>query len=75
MGGLFEIGNPWWAAVDSNHLPPRYQHGALPVELAARQKAPMARPDPRSLAGPLDFTKAGSGPAKPRGGTGQPTEG
>src|SRR5260370_10882982 len=24
-----------WAAVDSNHLPPRYQHGALPVELAA----------------------------------------
>src|SRR5207302_601027 len=26
----------WWAAVDSNHLPPRYQHGALPVELAAR---------------------------------------
>ena len=27
--------DPWWAAVDSNHLPPRYQHGALPVELAA----------------------------------------
>src|SRR5260370_22715954 len=26
----------WWAAVDSNHLPPRYQHGALPVELAAQ---------------------------------------
>ena len=25
-----------WAAVDSNHVPPRYQHGALPVELAAR---------------------------------------
>jgi hypothetical protein len=25
----------WWAAVDSNHVPPRYQHGALPVELAA----------------------------------------
>ena len=25
-----------WAAVDSNHLPPRYQHGALPVELAAQ---------------------------------------
>ena len=22
--------------MDSNHLPPRYQHGALPVELAAR---------------------------------------
>ncbi len=21
--------------MDSNHLPPRYQHGALPVELAA----------------------------------------
>ncbi len=29
-----------WAAVDSNHLPPRYQHGALPVELAARQQTP-----------------------------------
>ena len=25
----------WWARVDSNHLPPRYQHGALPVELLA----------------------------------------
>jgi hypothetical protein len=22
--------------MDSNHLPPRYQHGALPVELAAQ---------------------------------------
>ncbi len=33
--GLFAIHNRWWAAVDSNHLPPRYQHGALPVELAA----------------------------------------
>jgi hypothetical protein len=29
-----------WAAVDSNHLPPRYQHGALPVELAARDDDP-----------------------------------
>src|SRR5467141_4077239 len=29
----------WWAAVDSNHLPPRYQHGALPVELAAQNLA------------------------------------
>jgi hypothetical protein len=29
----------WWAAVDSNHVPPRYQHGALPVELAARGSA------------------------------------
>jgi hypothetical protein len=29
----------WWAAVDSNHVPPRYQHGALPVELAARDLA------------------------------------
>ncbi len=28
-----------WAAVDSNHLPPRYQHGALPVELAAQARA------------------------------------
>ena len=31
----FEYESCWWAAVDSNHLPPRYQHGALPVELAA----------------------------------------
>ncbi len=31
-----ELEQAWWAAVDSNHLPPRYQHGALPVELAAR---------------------------------------
>src|SRR5213080_4341658 len=31
-----EFRNGWWAAVDSNHLPPRYQHGALPDELAAR---------------------------------------
>ncbi len=23
--------------MDSNHLPPRYQHGALPVELAAQR--------------------------------------
>jgi hypothetical protein len=29
----------WWAAVDSNHVPPRYQHGALPVELAAQGPA------------------------------------
>src|SRR2546428_1211230 len=28
--------NRWGAAVDSNHLPPRYQHGALPDELAAQ---------------------------------------
>src|SRR6202023_4380818 len=31
----------WWAAVDSNHLPPRYQHGALPVELAAQVPQPV----------------------------------
>jgi hypothetical protein len=29
--------------VDSNHLPPRYQHGALPVELAAQVSARIAR--------------------------------
>ena len=34
--------NVWWAAVDSNHVPPRYQHGALPVELAA-QGVPVSR--------------------------------
>jgi hypothetical protein len=33
--GRFDTCSDWWAAVDSNHLPPRYQHGALPVELAA----------------------------------------
>ena len=26
--------------MDSNHVPPRYQHGALPVELAARGDSP-----------------------------------
>jgi hypothetical protein len=35
----------WWAAVDSNHLPPRYQHGALPVELAAQTQTQDPRPD------------------------------
>lgn len=35
LSGVAEFRNRWWAAVDSNHLPPRYQHGALPVELAA----------------------------------------
>jgi hypothetical protein len=34
----FALRNAWWAAVDSNHLPPRYQHGALPVELAAQNQ-------------------------------------
>ncbi len=29
--------------MDSNHLPPRYQHGALPVELAAQVSASIAR--------------------------------
>src|SRR5207249_12251894 len=43
----------WWAAVDSNHLPPRYQHGALPVELAARTPhALRIKADQRSLPGP-----------------------
>ena len=36
----------WWAAVDSNHLPPRYQHGALPVELAAQGPAGRAGSNP-----------------------------
>src|SRR5216684_3300617 len=35
----FVLWELWWAAVDSNHLPPRYQHGALPVELAAQGPA------------------------------------
>jgi hypothetical protein len=39
------IQEPWWAAVDSNHLPPRYQHGALPVELAARRGSWQGRKD------------------------------
>ncbi len=42
----------WWAAVDSNHLPPRYQHGALPVELAAQAKTEI-RPPTGSLVGRL----------------------
>ena len=42
-------GKPWWAAVDSNHLPPRYQHGALPVELAARRMAGAEGFEPSAL--------------------------
>src|SRR5262245_26449737 len=34
--GRFLYSPDWWAALDSNQVPPRYQHGALPVELAAR---------------------------------------
>src|SRR5205807_3317648 len=58
----------WWAAVDSNHLPPRYQHGALPVELAAQAKT-KSDPD-RESSGSPDFTKAakqaGRAPARSR---------
>ncbi len=43
----------WWAAVDSNHLPPRYQHGALPVELAAQDPASKSAPTQGSLVGRL----------------------
>ena len=43
----------WWAAVDSNHLPPRYQHGALPVELAAQRPRQDPTPDHGSLVGRL----------------------
>ena len=35
--------------MDSNHLPPRYQHGALPVELAAQTLGEEPTPDQRSL--------------------------
>ena len=31
--------------MDSNHLPPRYQHGALPVELAALDVSWQGRKD------------------------------
>src|SRR5207245_2042352 len=48
----FEYESRWWAAVDSNHLPPRYQHGALPVELAA-QATTEIRPPTGSLVGRL----------------------
>ena len=44
-----EVVGLWWAAVDSNHLPPRYQHGALPVELPAQNSKPT--PDQGSLVG------------------------
>jgi hypothetical protein len=36
----FRLAVTKWAAVDSNHVPPRYQHGALPVELAAQGSRP-----------------------------------
>src|SRR5712664_1223892 len=57
----FVFRKAWWAAVDSNHLPPRYQHGALPVELAALGPAGRARPDPRNCesTGSLALTKPG----------------
>ena len=44
----------WWAAVDSNHLPPRYQHGALPVELAAQRLQGETNPRPSESTGSLD---------------------
>ena len=44
----------WWAAVDSNHVPPRYQHGALPVELAAQ--TPRTVPSLESRTVVLEFT-------------------
>ena len=44
----------WWAAVDSNHVPPRYQHGALPVELAAQTLEPSRASDSRTVV--LEFT-------------------
>src|ERR1700704_5526807 len=48
----------WWAAGDSNHLPPRYQHGALPVELAAQGPSGSSGLDPRNCesTGSLDST-------------------
>ena len=45
--------------MDSNHLPPRYQHGALPVELAAQRQDPRAN----ESSGSFDFTK----PDRPTG--------
>src|SRR3989442_1001758 len=63
----------WWAAVDSNHLPPRYQHGALPVELAAhgldRIKPPPNRANRNSTMARIRARKpargGGSGAAVP----------
>src|SRR5258708_26543299 len=59
----------WWAAVDSNHLPPRYQHGALPVELAAQGPAGRASSIPGivSLLGRLIWRRLG-GEAGPMAG-------
>ena len=68
-----------WAAVDSNHLPPRYQHGALPVELAAHGLGKGSCPDRNGRTGTLpwqEFALGGgagrvsgalfAGPAPPR---------
>ena len=52
---ILSLQSRWWAAVDSNHVPPRYQHGALPVELAARGLARRLDDfEPRAVS--LEFT-------------------
>jgi hypothetical protein len=58
--------------VDSNHLPPRYQHGALPVELAAQRRSPQ---EPDSLVGSPDFTKVRPLAGRAPSGADQPPEG
>src|SRR5258707_10506940 len=48
----------WWAAVDSNHLPPRYQHGALPVELAAHGLGKGSGPERNGRTGTLPWQES-----------------
>src|SRR5260370_28999669 len=51
----------WWAAVDSNHLPPRYQHGALPVELAAHGLSKGSGPERNGRTGTLPWQESALG--------------
>ena len=51
----------WWAAVDSNHLPPRYQHGALPVELAAHGLGKGSCPERNGRTGTLPWQESALG--------------
>src|SRR5437762_2756582 len=57
-----EVRNLWWAAVDSNHLPPRYQHGDKPspgVLLGQLDKGPNPHHEHHDPAGDENQRKDG----------------
>ena len=47
--------------MDSNHLPPRYQHGALPVELAAHGPGKGLCPERNGRTGTLPWQESALG--------------